>query len=156
EKICEFDKEAELGHADNQAIEIFADTILHELGFFPFHQLALGIVGAPLGLARFFGDRVQFLERDGTVCEDHGFTFATFGPGGSSSRRAVPPPRALRAWSRTRSIPVPGTTDSRRCAGRSVAPSRFVISRRQSNRNLPVPSLGRIPQNVFEHAVHNQ
>src|SRR5947209_18790982 len=43
-QICEFDKEPELGHADNEAIEVFADAGLHELYFLPFHQLTFGLV----------------------------------------------------------------------------------------------------------------
>jgi len=67
EEICEFDEEAELGHADDQAVEVFADSVLHEFGFLPFHQFALGLVGAPLGLTGFLGDGVKVFERDGAV-----------------------------------------------------------------------------------------
>ena len=64
EQVVEFDEQAELRHADDQAFEHVADARLHELYFLPFHQLALGVVGAAFGLAGFFGDVVQFVERD--------------------------------------------------------------------------------------------
>ena len=65
EEVGEFDEEAELGDADDEAVEVFADAVLHELHFLPFHQFALGVVGAAFGLAGFFGDVVEFFERDG-------------------------------------------------------------------------------------------
>ena len=40
---------------------------MHELYFFPFHQLAFGFVGAALVAAGFFGDVVEFVERDGAA-----------------------------------------------------------------------------------------
>ena len=63
-QIGELDKESELGDADDQAVEVFADAILHELDLLPLHQLALGFVGAALGVAGLFGDLVKLFERD--------------------------------------------------------------------------------------------
>ena len=62
-QIGEFDEESELSHADDQAVEVFADPVLHELDLFPFHQVALGFVGAALGAAGFLGDLVKLFER---------------------------------------------------------------------------------------------
>src|SRR2546423_8605242 len=64
EHIEQLDEEAELGHADDQSLELFADAIAHELDLLPLHQLALGVVGAALGLAGFVGDLVQHVERN--------------------------------------------------------------------------------------------
>ena len=64
EEVGQFDEETELRNADDESIEVFTDTRLHELHFFPLHQLAFGIVSAALGVARLFSDFVEFLERD--------------------------------------------------------------------------------------------
>jgi hypothetical protein len=40
---------------------------LHEFDLLPLHQFAFGLVGAAFGLAGFFGDIVQFLDRNGTA-----------------------------------------------------------------------------------------
>ena len=37
EKVGEFDEEPKFCHADDEPIEFFADTILHELYFLPLH-----------------------------------------------------------------------------------------------------------------------
>ena len=63
-KIGQLHEEAELGDADDQAVEVFAHTVLHEFDFLPLHQFAFGFVGAALGLAGFFGDVVKFVERN--------------------------------------------------------------------------------------------
>jgi hypothetical protein len=63
-QIGEFDEESELGHAGDQAVEVFADSFLYELDLFPFHEVALGFVGSALGAAGFLGDLVKLLERD--------------------------------------------------------------------------------------------
>ena len=58
----------------------------------PFHQAALGFVGAALGLAGFVGGAVEFFERDGTAERFErvlmGVAVAALGPGGW--RRALP------------------------------------------------------------------
>ena len=60
EEIGEFHEEAELGYADDEAIEVFSDAALHEFHFLPLHQTALGFIGAALGLAGFVGYGVEF------------------------------------------------------------------------------------------------
>src|ERR1700681_4831179 len=67
EEIGKFHEESEFGHADDEAVEVFADAVLHEFYFFPFHQTALGFVGTALGLAGFVGDGVEFFESDWTA-----------------------------------------------------------------------------------------
>ncbi len=57
EELVELDEEAVLGAGEDGRVEVLADAVLHELDLFPLHQLALGIVGAALGL--------RGLERDG-------------------------------------------------------------------------------------------
>jgi len=64
EEVGEFDEESEFGDAGDEAVEVFSDAVLHELDLLPLHELALGVVGAAFGLARFFGDGVKFFERD--------------------------------------------------------------------------------------------
>jgi hypothetical protein len=44
-------------------VEVFADAVLHELDFFPLHELALGVVGAAFGLGGFGGDGAELFER---------------------------------------------------------------------------------------------
>src|SRR5580704_4647293 len=61
-QIGKLHKESKLGDAGDEAIEVFADAVLHELGFLSLHQLPLGIAGAPLGPARLFGNLMQFLQ----------------------------------------------------------------------------------------------
>jgi len=48
-------------HADDEARRSLPHAVLHELHFFPIHELAFGFVGAALGLAGLFGNVVQFL-----------------------------------------------------------------------------------------------
>src|ERR1700720_4040574 len=67
EEIGKFHEESEFGHADDEAVEVFADAALHEFYFLPFHQAALGFVGTALGLAGFVGDGVEFFESDGSA-----------------------------------------------------------------------------------------
>src|SRR5258708_7568 len=81
EHVRELDEGAVFGDANDEAIEIFADTVLHEFCFLPFHQLAFSVIGPAFGLAGFFGDRVQLLQRDRTVGNRDGITFTTLGPG---------------------------------------------------------------------------
>src|SRR5436853_3848518 len=47
----ELNEKPELGDAHNQAIEVFADPVLHKFCFLPFHHSALGFIGAPFELA---------------------------------------------------------------------------------------------------------
>src|SRR5258708_865580 len=65
EQIAQLDEETELGHAGNEAVEVLAHAVLHELYFLPRHQFALGVISASLGLTGLFGDVVEFLDRDG-------------------------------------------------------------------------------------------
>ena len=37
EQVGQLDEETKLGDAGDQAVEVFADAVLHELDFFPFH-----------------------------------------------------------------------------------------------------------------------
>jgi len=80
EQVGEFDEEAELGDAGDQAVEVFAHAVLHELDLLPLHEFALGFVGATLGVAGFLGDVVEFVEWMGP-------------PSGASASRCA-------AWSR--------------------------------------------------------
>ena len=85
EEVGELDEESELSDAGDEAVEIFSDAVLHELHFLPFHELALGVVGAAFGMAGFFGDDVKFFERDrpGERCTGFamGGVIASLGPG---------------------------------------------------------------------------
>src|SRR6266851_5625617 len=74
EKIGQFHEESILGHADDQAVEILSHPVRHELDLLPLHQFAFGLVSAALRLAGFFGDIVQFLNRDGPAFGLDGFT----------------------------------------------------------------------------------
>src|SRR5207253_7629051 len=40
EHVREFDEEAEFGDANDEAVEVFADAVLHEFRFLPLHQFA--------------------------------------------------------------------------------------------------------------------
>ena len=53
EEVVEFHEKAVLGAGQDGRLEVFADTILHELDLLPLHQFALGVVGATLGLRGF-------------------------------------------------------------------------------------------------------
>ncbi len=58
EEVRELDEESKFGHAGDEAVEVFSHTVLHELDLLPFHELALGVVGAAFGLRRLFRDLV--------------------------------------------------------------------------------------------------
>jgi len=60
EEVVKLDEEAVLGAGEDGRVEVFADAVLHEFDFFPLHQLALGVVGAALGLGGFGGDGGEF------------------------------------------------------------------------------------------------
>ena len=55
----ELDEAAELLNRDDQSFVFLAEVLFHELRGLPIHQLALGRIGAALGLGGFRGD---FLE----------------------------------------------------------------------------------------------
>src|SRR5205814_10513225 len=65
-EIRQFDEEAEFRDTDDESVEIFANAILHEFDFLPFHQLAFGSVGATFGLAGLFGYIVKLFDGDWT------------------------------------------------------------------------------------------
>ena len=85
EQVGKFDEEAELGDAGDQAVEVFAHAVLHELDLLPFHEFALGLVGAALGVTGLFGDVVEFVEsrwaRRKARAPRVGGMVAAFGPG---------------------------------------------------------------------------
>ena len=60
EEIGELDEEAEFGGIEDEGRELVADAVLHEANFLPFDQFALGLGGAALGVAGFFGDLGEF------------------------------------------------------------------------------------------------
>lgn len=64
-QLRQFDEEAELGDADDQAIKVLAHALFHELEFLPFQQFALGFSGGAFRLAGAFSDFMQFRLRDG-------------------------------------------------------------------------------------------
>ena len=64
EEVVELDEEAVLGAGEDGGLEVFADAVLHELDLLPLHQLALGVVGAALGLGGFEGDGGEFFGRE--------------------------------------------------------------------------------------------
>src|SRR5271166_4743552 len=55
-ELLQFHEKAEFRRADNQRVEIFADSLLHEFGFLPFHEFALGIRGPALGFGAVVAD----------------------------------------------------------------------------------------------------
>ena len=67
EEVSEFDEETVLGGVEDEGMEFFADAVLHEADFFPFHEFAFGFGGAALGLAGFRGDLCEFGFGDGGV-----------------------------------------------------------------------------------------
>ena len=60
EEVVELDEEAVFGAGEDGGVEVLADAGLHELDFFPLHELALGFVGAAFGLGGFEGDGGEF------------------------------------------------------------------------------------------------
>ena len=63
-KIVQFDKKAEVPNVGDHPVELFAQALGHEDGFAPLVNLVFSGVGGPLALARFFGDQLQFAERN--------------------------------------------------------------------------------------------
>ena len=59
EVLDQLDEQAERRHAGDVAVELVADLVGHEADLLPLHQLALGVVGAPLALGRVPGDLRQ-------------------------------------------------------------------------------------------------
>src|SRR5690242_4151135 len=60
-EVGQLDKEAVLGRADDEAVEILAYAAGHELYLLPLDQLALGVGGAALRLRTLLGDVAHFL-----------------------------------------------------------------------------------------------
>src|SRR5438552_547427 len=64
EQFRKLDEKAALGEADDERVELIAKALRHEAHFLPFHQLALGILSAPLGFGGGGRERRQFLRMD--------------------------------------------------------------------------------------------
>ena len=70
EEIGELDEEAVFGGVEHQGGKLVADAVLHEANLLPLDQLALGLGGAALGLAGFFGDLGEFGLGDGRLMSE--------------------------------------------------------------------------------------
>jgi len=67
EEVLKLDEEAVFGGADDEGVEFVADAVFHEAHFFPFDELALGVVGVAFGLGGGLGDGGEVGDGEGGV-----------------------------------------------------------------------------------------